>query len=203
MSDNEKGSSTLPFTISKDKGQVPVLNEVRPVGVWAYHPLRTENGSLVSFAQHLAAAKACATHMLEEFATELELAAAMEFGGPDLSQPFCLQVALVAGDSERGNFMEKLVKNQENKHMEFAKDLSAQVKEFLDLTLPKLLWKLRITLGAKRKTGKAAKATHIAFYFEFSMKQNSATLEQLRKVITRKEGEQAKTRAKLALVPDA
>lgn len=167
----------LPVTISEDKGQKPILNEVRPVGIWAYHALRDDKGNMIPFLCHAEAAKICVGAMLEEFARETE--SAPEFGGVDLSQPFCVQVALVKGDTEKGTHMDKLVTVQEQKHMEFAKDLAEQVGAFLDEKIPQLTWRLKGKTGKKSAIG----ATHVAFYFEFSMREHSASLEALRKVI--------------------
>lgn len=150
----------------------PVINEVRPIGTWMYHAIK-QDGSIVPFEQHIEAAKQAGATILEEYSEHMkELKSHQSL---DTTQPFCLEVAILKGSLEAAK-QRKLAKKQKEMRLGFTDNAEEKLPEFVK-SLEKMLWSIKKTLNNKS-------ADFVAFYFEFSIKEQSADLDTYRMALS-------------------
>lgn len=159
----------IPHVISSEAGQVPTIHEIRLAGGRCYHPCVVD-GAVVSFPQHLEAARAAGKAMLEDFIEDTKNLG--QFESVDITQAAFVEVALVKG---RVGNERKVAKAHIKVELRFDKALEDQLAEALG-KLPKLLYSLRKAFNNKA-------ANLICFSLEYTIKTNAATLKQISDVL--------------------
>jgi hypothetical protein len=166
-------ASIKPLVAAGDNaGQKPALHEVRSIGQVWYHAI-FQNETQVPWAQHVAAATQVAQEMLIGYREQK--IALLQSQAVDFTLPFHLEVALSRGPDPRAG--KKIARKLAQVIVPFATNDEDTLEKFFG-KLPQLVLGLSKTFRNKGRT-----ADWLVFAFDFSIMEQSATLDQLKKVL--------------------
>ena len=172
------------FTVAHDpKATHPTMNEVRDVQIRASLALKIGPDSRMTWEQSIQCLPVVKTALLQSVEWRLKT----KEGGEkqiDFTQPFDFSVALVQEVQKpkawEGTEPKTLHKVKASCFMEHADSEHDRLDFFFNEKLSKLFWSLKKTFNNKGR-----KANYFQFVLGFSTKEESASLDQLRRVVQR------------------